>query len=1628
MTADNEGFYRNLYSVPELWRVRQDAILSQTLPDPVDRRKIARQNLIRGTGKSYHRVPDEILKGNKPGSGGGISLKGLKNIPLGLLNVLGKPLAAMTGARIGAVQALEEPGQDISDISALFSLISGIPLTGQGAHLAKEAFTGKQEYNEALLAELGVTNKFARYGGGFAMDLVLDPLNLIPFAWGASAVRAAGGGVRGLRAASWARRADKDVVGAERAARDAEEAKQIGSNVPVESVNAPAPTFPMSEQMGFDFPIEGIQRLGPQGPSRGRRGVPEQDYIGRRRRGAGIQEEIPFAAPIRVATPPVVRPSNVSGPGRHRATTVPKHRKPEVTAGIPETPQRPVSTSPVKPSPVERVQQRIYGPRSLRLPEYPETRPSVISNGLLDDNRQLTEAGTKLIQDKIDKRVANLNKKTKEGEPKKILDPKVEANIAKNTKTQLLDQANREIAYRQKIWSHEAGKMHPGLSEANVTKLIVRFEKGGNYGADIARLLKEGLPHTVEDIAMDNVVRISETLMHQAGNATPGEIFTNIQKGDSATAAAVERSRVPLQTAMPMTLADGTVIHGIDEADRQFVIGLADKLAEEVNDADRALGNGADYGIAVEKGAGNLHYNPSKQRSGFEQIMNYVLEKNRNEGNARMRPPETGLWRQVRTLTAAMGKRLKTDPAARKAVRDMEGAYARTMFFELQREMSLRTSERTGKALLGTDYHGNPADLAKLLENEDLVAKYGATKLADWSNHIHSMFRKDIVGEEGVRAAQKLADQVPADVKEEMLRIAQPGQVAEAIVNAKIAAPLIAKAKAVVEQVVRDGASEPVAAQVAADAAKATKQEVTVRTGSSDVGNVAYDEVYQPPDPELQSLDRAFSDLRAPTTAGRHRKDEPIFSDEPPDALGLESGAKNTTTITESSPFSSYGQTGAQFVGASRLAGGRHIAPAPKPKPSGAGAGSGKSPPPGGSHAHPPSGSGPTPKSALATAHVVKDSTDVEKGILSLVARSFNPEFGMKAVQWAYAVGRSVRELQAKRFAKFLRTADKDYPPAIRMQAIKAAQAGVSTTGNKQVDDYIKIFTKFMENRFGASGLRDEIRKQHTMFGRARITVDELNATMARKGLGDKQFGDIKLPDGSMTDLTKGGTDPLGILDSWRYWDFGDDLDTISRMSSAIEETLTNRSTFELLARTLGTTKPSGEFRYAVEASEKFAAQLNGVYFREDIAKQINTLIKVMKTFDDPTNPLLRTYDNALRIWKTGVTIYNPRHHVNNLIGDVSLNWLAGVNNPRYYKKAASLINSRRQVYRDLDNVDKVIGESASGANLSSKVTVTMKNGTVVTGDQIIAMADRWGIMPGAFMSEDIIQQTSRLIKGEVKGKFGPSSIPRNVRNFSEARDHYARYAHFMHELEHLKGSPDEVWRKAAMAVRKWHPDGTNLTTFERKVMRRIIPFYSWVRKALPLTVEAAVHNPARNVMVFPKAIYALQGIQGIQSQGFGDPFPEDQLFPDWMKHTTVGPVLKPGDWTPFGNTQGYGVINPTFPTFDFLDDFTRWDIRNGGPADIVRDNITPFLGWPIDLFTNTQSRGKPPSHDIEGYIVDQVPIVGRSWIGSSDLGTTIPRWFFGAPTPVDTGTESMQRQAIYDERARRNEEIRSRG
>jgi len=515
----------------------------------------------------------------------------------------------------------------------------------------------------------------------------------------------------------------------------------------------------------------------------------------------------------------------------------------------------------------------------------------------------------------------------------------------------------------------------------------------------------------------------------------------------------------------------------------------------------------------------------------------------------------------------------------------------------------------------------------------------------------------------------------------------------------------------------------------------------------------------------------------------------------------------------------------------------------------------------------------------------------------------------------------------------------------------------------------------------------------------ARMGIDprHINEKLGHFGVGDKyRF------------VGKNYDEAMG---SWRSWENVDDpLALLSKTYAAGMGAYSEMLMGSRISKLFGekTYKP-GLVRITDSGGRSRVAKVidPNLYYPDDIAKELRVLDNTLNELIKPAsnNKVLRTFDAVTHMYKTQLTIYRPGHHLRNTYGDTWLGMMDGMFSPKWYEKGLKVMSARGGAYADWDPESLAKITATAAGKPVTKFTWRKPNGTTETvelnAEEAFRLGYAHGIYPTYQILEDLGMATNtgfdftrsgisgglrhinpmhyaeKLTNGGVKA----GQVHKAAGKLSEVRDHYHRSAHFTYALENnptvvansFEEALDKVGVAASMRVRKWHPDGSDYSRFEQQVMRRGVLFYSWMRKAIPLVVEAHVITPGR-ALLYPKAMYALAEANGIDLEnGFGDPFPLDQLFPSWMENTSQGPVLGNAD-------SGYFGMKTGVPSADILDGYFNVD-NPGAIKSTLMGNLNPALKAPIEIgtapkgaFAQDVRLGGAPVPTFADYITKQLP------------------------------------------------------
>ena len=190
--------------------------------------------------------------------------------------------------------------------------------------------------------------------------------------------------------------------------------------------------------------------------------------------------------------------------------------------------------------------------------------------------------------------------------------------------------------------------------------------------------------------------------------------------------------------------------------------------------------------------------------------------------------------------------------------------------------------------------------------------------------------------------------------------------------------------------------------------------------------------------------------------------------------------------------------------------------------------------------------------------------------------------------------------------------------------------------------------------------------------------------------------------------------------------------------------------------------------------------------------------------------------------WKNMVTCVNLPFHVRNLQSNLYNCYIGGVNPLR---------------------LPNLLNQSVSILNNTAK-NVLVKGKNITIADFKKQLSDN-GITGGGFLALDtpnaVLSELDRALGLTFKGKYYKLNPIHWGQQMGVATEDATRIALYLDRLN--KG--DSIF-DAALHVKKYLFDYADLTDTERTVLKQVIPFYTWMRKNIPLQIESLFTQPQK--------------------------------------------------------------------------------------------------------------------------------------------------------------------------------------
>ena len=385
-----------------------------------------------------------------------------------------------------------------------------------------------------------------------------------------------------------------------------------------------------------------------------------------------------------------------------------------------------------------------------------------------------------------------------------------------------------------------------------------------------------------------------------------------------------------------------------------------------------------------------------------------------------------------------------------------------------------------------------------------------------------------------------------------------------------------------------------------------------------------------------------------------------------------------------------------------------------------------------------------------------------------------------------------------------------------------------------------------------------------------------------------------------------------------------------------------------------------------------------GVVFDPHVADVIEQQSRILASPEE-LNKALKVFDGAQNWWKMWSLGARPAYHFRNMLGNVWNAYLGGLKNPQRYKDAAELQYLAATGKLEGKIIDKDVAELFAAARDHGVLGKGQYHADIPT--EVVSN------LPGG-------KDATRLIDKAWKytGSTNNPLLQAGFK-FGGGIETNARLGLFLDQV--AKGAS---YDDAAKHVKKYLFDYEDLSPVEQSVLKRVVPFYTWSRKNIPLQIEALATQPDK----IQKANIARNNIE------YGSDKPDQENVPDYIKG--AGPVYvgksKEADVSRVVTLMNY------LPLMDVA--------RIIKPQEFV-NMMSPYLKAPLEYFTNYDRYRQKEIEEYKGQTTDflgvRMPVhlahVARNLVMVNEIDRANPGNVFGESTYNPT-TEERTRSRSF--------------
>ena len=395
-------------------------------------------------------------------------------------------------------------------------------------------------------------------------------------------------------------------------------------------------------------------------------------------------------------------------------------------------------------------------------------------------------------------------------------------------------------------------------------------------------------------------------------------------------------------------------------------------------------------------------------------------------------------------------------------------------------------------------------------------------------------------------------------------------------------------------------------------------------------------------------------------------------------------------------------------------------------------------------------------------------------------------------------------------------------------------------------------------------------------------------------------------------------------------------------------------------------------------AGEGFEQGNRALVMNKTIHRVIKESERAFKSLDD----LTIFYDKFLNTWK-GLTLVTPGFHLRNLFGNMFNSYVAGMD-------TVAQLKYTRIGMLEMSNYDKALKMLAKGTKLDD-LPKNLRKGY----DNYLEFRKSGLIQShrGVRDLESLKEASELAAQGDIKGarKLYNDVIRINF-NFAEKMDDTQRFILYRWALDKTGDA-----NKAAKIVTDSLFDYSALTAFEKDVMKRLFPFYTFMKNNFIFHAKNILANPKMYARTGRAYKYYLENFTGYTIEDLPDYAAESMWLPIPMMITK-------------NDKEGVAFLKANLPATDFME-LVQNPFEKGVQSVTVPIKLMIEIGAGRDMFTGQPITKFPGETDVmeegTGVLSGLRNERGQLTIFQTPLAQKIAN-DIGLRTPLNFGTAAL--------------------